>query len=93
MTRDYSKYGLTVKQWDAIYRLQSGVCAICLKPVMRPGNKHGKRAASVDHDHKTGRVRGLLCYRCNRFIIGRNHADRAKRVYEYLTSEFDGRLL
>lgn len=89
--RDYSRYGLTVAQWLEIYKLQNKKCPICQKALHKPGNMEGRRAASVDHDHTTGRVRGLLCYRCNRFVIGRNNAERAKRVYEYLTSKFDGR--
>ena len=86
-------YGITPVQWLKIWNLQGGKCPICLKPIWKPGNKEGKRAAAVDHDHLTGRVRGLLDYRCNRYIIGRNSADRAERVYRYLTSEFDGRAL
>lgn len=86
-------YGLSPQQWMKIYHHQKGLCPICLKPIFRPGNKLGKRAAAVDHDHKTGRVRGLLDYRCNRFRVGRNTAEAAKRMYDYLTSTFDGRAL
>jgi hypothetical protein len=93
MKRDYRKYGISSQQWDKMYVNQKGLCPICQKPIFRPGNKLGKRAAAVDHDHKSGRVRGLLDYRCNRFIIGRNSADRAERVYRYLVSDFDGRKL
>jgi hypothetical protein len=92
-TRNYMQYGLTAKQWDRMYKLQEGKCPICQRPIYRPGNKEGKRAAAVDHDHRTGRVRGLLDYRCNRYIIGRNSAERAERVYRYLVSTFDGREL
>jgi hypothetical protein len=84
-------YGITPKQWLRMFERQGGLCPICLKPIYKPKNKEGKRAAAVDHCHLTKRVRGLLDYRCNRYIIGRNSAERAKRVYEYLTSEFDGR--
>ena len=87
------EYNLTPAQWNKMFKLQDGKCPICLKPILKPGNAEGKRAGSVDHDHKTKRVRGILCYRCNRFVIGRNHSDRAKRVYDYLTSSFDGREL
>ena len=49
--------------WDQEYERflseQDGVCAICLKPCQT-----GQRL-SVDHDHVTGAVRGLLCRRCN----------------------------
>jgi hypothetical protein len=43
---------------------EGGVCAICGRPPKT-------RKLHVDHDHKTGKVRGLLCYTCNRFILGR----------------------
>lgn len=47
--------------YDAVLRDQGGVCAICRKPP-----KVGGRRLHIDHDHKTGKVRGLLCARCNR---------------------------
>lgn len=87
-------YGITPEQWLKIFQRQKGKCPICLKPILKPDNDEGKRAASVDHDHVTGRVRGLLCYRCNRFIIGRNRTtDKLHRVIKYLESDFDGREL
>lgn len=46
--------------FDAIVAAQGGVCAICHRP---PTDK--KRRLHVDHDHKTGRIRGLLCLHCN----------------------------
>jgi hypothetical protein len=87
------KYGISEEQWDWMYNRQKGLCPICQKLIQKPGNKLGKRAAAVDHDHKTGRVRGLTCYRCNRFKIGRNTTESITRLYHYLTSEFDGRYL
>ena len=53
------KYGLTIEQYDAMLEAQGGVCAICKQP--RPEN----RTLHVDHDHETGEIRGLLCFRCN----------------------------
>lgn len=41
-------------------KLQNGCCAICGKPEEQEG-----RRLALDHDHQTGVVRGLLCYRCN----------------------------
>ena len=54
-------YRLTVEEYDKILKFQRGVCAGCGKPPL------GKRLA-VDHCHKTGRIRGLLCWLCNRSI-------------------------
>ena len=53
-------YKLTVEQYDAILKEQGGVCYLChcAEPVK------GRRL-SVDHDHTTGEIRGLLCSRCN----------------------------
>ena len=88
------KYGITSEQWDKMFLLQNGRCPICNKPLRRPGNKEGKPASAVDHDHKSGRVRGLVDYYCNRRVIGRHRETaRLKRLIAYLDSEFDGRNL
>jgi hypothetical protein len=44
---------------------QQGVCAICKKPETVKNQKGEIRSLAVDHDHSTGQVRGLLCFRCN----------------------------
>jgi hypothetical protein len=51
-------YGITAEQYDAMLLKQDNKCAICLQ------EDKGKRLA-VDHCHKTGRIRGLLCGNCN----------------------------
>lgn len=51
-------FGITREQFDAQSLLQGGVCAIC-----RRGP--GKRRLAIDHCHTTGKLRGLLCERCN----------------------------
>lgn len=53
------KYGLTVEDYERMKRQQRGRCAICRKKSDR---------LDVDHCHRTGQVRGLLCVRCNRMI-------------------------
>lgn len=55
-----ARYGLSAAEYDHLLALQRNVCRICRKPCST-----GKRLA-VDHDHETGKVRGLLCRRCNR---------------------------
>jgi hypothetical protein len=51
-------YGIDSEEYDSVFKKQGGVCAICGKP------PNGKKL-SVDHDHNTNKVRGLLCYSCN----------------------------
>lgn len=52
------RYGITLEQYNTLKAKQNNRCAICLSP------PNGCRL-SVDHCHKTGRVRGLLCRPCN----------------------------
>ena len=81
----FRKYGLSVEQYDRILEAQGGVCAICLKAPK-------KQRLNVDHDHKTGVVRGLLCFRCN-YGIGwfQDDAQRLGRMASYLSSDTDWR--
>lgn len=62
-----SKYNFTLKEYNTLFKKQNGKCAICSKPETT-SNQHGVRVLSVDHDHKTNKVRALLCDRCNRMI-------------------------
>lgn len=60
--RDYQlqwRYGLTLQQWTIMFWTQGRCCAICRT------TEQGKRGWCTDHDHETGRVRGILCHRCN----------------------------
>jgi len=75
------KYGITDDEYRAWLDAQGGVCAIC-------GNgetsKDG-RPLSVDHDHGTGRIRGLLCNRCNPMIgYARDDIAILQAAIEYL---------
>ena len=54
------KYGITIEEYEILLAEQNGCCAICLVVT----GSDGKRL-SVDHNHETGEVRGLLCDNCN----------------------------
>ena len=54
-----TKYGITTEDYDALFANQAGACAVCQQP-----SPEG-RALHVDHDHESGKVRGLLCAQCN----------------------------
>lgn len=53
------RYGIGKPQWEMLLMKQVGHCALCPLP-----------AEVVDHDHQSGQVRGLLCYRCNLLLAG-----------------------
>lgn len=71
------RYGITLEQLHQMERQQKGVCAICLE---KP--KQGRLV--VDHDHKTGKIRGLLCRSCNYCLGAFDDLAVAERLVEYL---------
>jgi hypothetical protein len=66
------KYSFTIENYEDLFIKQNGVCAICGKP--QPPSKGRQEPLYIDHDHDTGKVRGLLCRNCN-FCIGHAHDD------------------
>jgi hypothetical protein len=60
------KYGLTPDAYDELHQAQGGRCAVCGREesTRHPGTGETFSLA-VDHDHRTGRLRGLLCRHCN----------------------------
>jgi Recombination endonuclease VII len=84
-----SHYNLTDKEYKELYLLQQGVCAICGQAetaMDRTGNR--VRRLATDHNHTTGKVRGLLCGECNQ-LVGRLEQDkeRIKRMLEYIEND------
>src|SRR4051812_19033780 len=75
-------YALKPGEYDRMYTAQGGLCAICGP---RTGHSGKTKRLVVDHDHKTGEVRGLLCQICND-ILGRwrDDPDTFIRGYNYL---------
>jgi hypothetical protein len=65
-SRTKSVYGIDGERYNALLNVQGGRCAIC-----RNMPKNGRLA--VDHDHRTGDVRGLCCVRCNHELLGAAH--------------------
>ncbi len=57
-------YDLTLKEFNEKLKKQGGTCEIC-----RKGNGKNRKKPSTDHNHKTGKVRGILCGNCN-FELG-----------------------
>jgi hypothetical protein len=74
------KYGITVKQRDALLSEQGGVCAICTTDA--PGNT----GWYVDHCHNSGAVRGVLCHHCNSLLgYARDNPQTLSKAIQYLS--------
>ena len=64
------KYGITIADYNLMLNRQGGTCAICneknfTRQKATHNNKSVPMSLAVDHNHKTGKVRGLLCNGCN----------------------------
>lgn len=80
-------YGLTVKQFDAMFRKQRGRCAICRKI---PKGKGIAGVLHIDHSERTCKVRGLLCTKCNRGIgLLCESPEIMRRAAEYIEVSID----
>ena len=70
------------KERAEFLKKQNGKCAICGKP-----QTAFKKRLNLDHNHKTGQLRGLLCYFCNKFVVGRHTFESALKLIRYLKIE------
>ncbi len=95
-SKDYSrslillhKYGISLNDYKDLLSKQDGLCAICRKP---ESNRY--KMLSVDHDHVTGSVRGLLCQKCNIAIgfLGED-PDTMNRAIDYVNSHSNKNIL
>lgn len=77
------KYGLTVFAARELEKLQGGTCAICADAISL-----SDRRSHIDHDHETGKVRGILCAPCNQAIPYFDRMiENEKKVRAYLGKE------
>lgn len=73
------KHGCDLEGRKALFKAQGGCCPVCTEPLTLWNH--------VDHDHTTGRVRGLLHARCNLLIRDlEGHEDDVSRALEYLSA-------
>lgn len=64
------KYGMSLDAYQTLWDAQGGLCAICGRPETALSTLGVVQPLSVDHDHITGAVRGLLCAACNKSLGG-----------------------
>src|SRR5262245_2625847 len=83
-----TKYGVSQAHYDAMLAKQDGVCAVCKRLQQRKNYR-----LSIDHDHTTGAVRGLLCSDCNLAIgfLG-DSPERAEKLARYLQSHAQAKI-
>jgi predicted ATP-binding protein involved in virulence len=72
-----SRFGISLDEYNEMYERQNGVCVIC--------GKNKNRRLCIDHDHTTGKIRGLLCRECN-MALGyvQDETTVLKNMIEYL---------
>lgn len=80
---------LSMNEFNRLLEKQNRVCAICSKVESQQTKKGTIRALSIDHCHKTKKVRGLLCKKCNSGIgFFQDNPILIKKAYKYLM-EYD----
>lgn len=74
-----AQFSITPDEYEELLLFQGGGCGICGRPP-----KEGKRLA-VDHDHNSGVVRGLLCFFCNKRVLGARSAEVLVKTAAYVS--------
>lgn len=82
-------FGITLEEYNDLLERQGGGCALCSKTPEQEG-----KALAVDHDHKSGEIRGILCSYCNHRVIGRHRdPDLLYRMGRYIEEGKTGKFV
>lgn len=80
-----SKYGISLKERTRLFEEQNGCCKVCKRH-----ESEFKRRLHIDHDHATGKIRGLLCANCNLVLGGaKDNSDNLLAGAAYLKNAQD----
>ena len=78
-------YKISLEEYNQLLLQQDNKCAIC-----KQENTWGERNLPVDHDHKTNKVRGILCHNCNSMLgYARDNIEFLKEAINYLTKNME----
>ena len=78
-------YGIGLDEYNAMLKKQNGVCAICENTETAKSRDGGPRLMPVDHCHKTGKIRAILCHSCNTALGGfKDDPELLKKAISYL---------
>ena len=75
-----NRYGISLDEYQQLLEARDGKCWIC-------GGSGGKGSLHVDHNHKTGAVRGLLCWPCNKTLTARWTGERLLAASNYIKDD------
>lgn len=75
------RYKITTIEFDRMYQIQSGCCAIC-----KSHSTEFEKGLHIDHSHKTGKVRGLLCGPCNMRLGTIENIEWREKAEKYLSA-------
>lgn len=83
------KYGLTAEEWIALAEAQGNACAVCRKPPttgrLCVDHEHTPKYKKLPPEERKKRVRGLLCFFCNKYYVGRAITiEKSRNVTRYL---------
>lgn len=79
------KHNMTLAEFDDLLMGQGGVCAIC------KGKDWTKHGPAVDHDHRSGKIRGILCYRCNLAVgLMKDNPETIMSAFLYVSKDRGG---
>lgn len=79
------KFNIEISEYEALISSQNNLCAICKNPETTSSRGKKINYLAVDHCHKTGTIRGLLCFKCNTAIaIMEKDKEIFDRIREYL---------
>ena len=80
------RFKIGIEEYNVMHDQQSGLCAICNQPETVSSKEDGTpNWLAVDHDHKTGKVRALLCFKCNTTLsYFEKHEQSIANVIDYL---------
>lgn len=82
----FKSFGVTEEEYQDMLKSQRSCCAICEVPITEYAKEGDTSNFAVDHDHTTGKVRGLLCNRCNRGLgYFKDSINNLKRALNYIS--------
>ena len=82
------RYGITKETYDEMLNIQNGVCAGCGTEGNTVLGKLEQKFLCVDHDHSTGKIRGLLCHSCNKALgLLQDNIETLKSLIRYLENK------